>query len=194
MKRGALVLVDHDLRAERALQALGGDPPPCLRLLELVRGGLVSWLLDSPSSSGAAPPALAPGLVEAATRGLGRRWRDPDFRDRCRGKVAALVRSRMRQALDRVLDDVAGNAAVPDVHLRCELSDDGAMFAARLAGRRVEVDVAVGLRWLTEIDARGQAIVRGRLVLDADGATRTVVEWIPDGDGWTGRPTVEPDT
>ncbi len=119
-RMGRVILEDHDVAAERALAALGGEPCPCLELLTAWREGVgradtVRWLtapVVPPSAEGLAfvmaqahvsATAVATASTLAGGR-LGRRtgtsWSvtvGGGTRSLSRQQVMALVQERMRQ-------------------------------------------------------------------------------------------------
>ena len=179
-RRGALALAHHDLAAEEALAALGGQPPPCLAVVRAWRAGLVDaapppQVFFSAGHKGGAPVAHVvhrggePVLPEALRRTrqltllLGRSL---SWTMRGEGGARAYAPLASLRIPGRDLA-VVGGADGPSLGL--------------LHGQHL---LTLPVRWLTHVWARGIEVADGCFVADAarspgaDGRLRLVLlEW-----------------
>jgi hypothetical protein len=185
---GRLVAADHDLDAEAALVALGGEPCPCLEVLGQVRAVLAGGGRWPPPSSGAAPPppfrAVAAAVelrhqLRAAGAGSAAAADDRDAVARARQRVAQ-VRALDNRLLRAVTDAAATTSAGqrrpggPTLVLRVTplRAGEETSVDALIGAGRAQVRLGLPVEWLLEVAARGLAIAAGGLTLRADPADR----------------------
>lgn len=208
--RGRLALCDHDPLAESTLEALGGDPPRCLEVLEDFRRAHDH---DRP------PPRLPGDLGRIAeigrTVGATRRVGDPR-----RAAARARAIDRMRRAVAEAVEASLAPVRVPGRPLRIRVRTtvvppgEPPAVDADLRPGRMQVHLTLPLTWLTLVWGRGAAVADGHLVLDVGAlgpgrrlAVRTLrwiragsrlglqtgVAWIePSGEGWRMVPDAPP--
>lgn len=182
-RRGRLVLCDHDLRAEAALQALGGPRPACLEVLD-------AWRRYSPRTAQTPPNAL--DLIR-------RHGRYPDWavvlpgrlatvreltlaaKAERRGDLKLLTHLLSRRARVELGQWVAatGEQTRVWVNVVITLADGGhepSLTAAYVAGR-LELTARLRPDWLRRIGYPGRALAGGGFVLDERDGERIVARW-----------------
>lgn len=217
-RRGKLVLTDHDLGAERAMLAFGGEMPACLATLQTWRNlhtwAMASELYHQMQARLDGDALLGPGaLGEAHRLGLALTWE------------RAWSRTEYLSQHGRLLSEVLRDLATPAVrqHLRHWMRERGSrrLSSVRVAAARRDEPVSIdgvmdsvgvravatlSARWLTGVWARGLAVVDGGLVVDLDppspgagsgtapAALRVrAVRWDPDpGEAGVSRPVTAP--
>ena len=170
-RRGRIRVLDHDVLAERAMLALGGEPCPCLELLD-------TWKLTCEAASGRAHRrALPEELRRTATLcrlvAAERRWQDPgqmaeraafveDLCRRLRTTLGASLAPSRSQLMSRRKVDLSIAAARPGEALQVE---------AESRASHVRLQISLPLTWLVEVDGRDLALVDDQVtlaVVDAD--------------------------
>lgn len=177
-RRGKLKIEDHDLAAERTMQAFGGETPPCLQAVTLWRN-LHSWamsgqLLQQMQSRLGPEVLLAPGdLRRVSDLGLLLTW-EREWR-----------RSRYYSEHGRILSEQLKARAIPALreHLRLAMAEHGsrrlskldlelgrhgqpAVFRGQMDTVGARVSATLGVRWLVQVAAREIEVVDGAFVLD----------------------------
>jgi hypothetical protein len=179
-RRGALALVHHDLAAEEALAAFGGEPPRCLEVVRAWRAGLVD-AAPPPSvffSSGAKGRAPVAHVVR---RGAGPALPEPLRRTR-------QLTIQLGRSLSWTLrGEVGARAYAPLASLRVpgrDLAVVGGLEGPALGTIRDQHLLTLPVRWLTHVWARQMEVADGCFVADAarspgaDGRLRLVVlQW-----------------
>lgn len=182
-RRGALALAHHDLAAEEALAAFGGEPPRCLEVVAAWRAGMVEpapppSVFFSPGPKGRAPVAHVfpqggpPPLPEPLRR----------------IRQLTLLLGRSLSWTQR--GEVGARAYAPLASFRVpgrDLAVVGGVDGPSLGLVRGQHLLTLPVRWLTHVWARELEVVDGRFVADAtrapgaDGRLRLVVlEWDRD--------------
>ncbi len=198
---GHLVLDDHHLGAEAVLEALGGEPAPCLAVLTAWRKAVaedrerVGFRRRDP----ALPAALQPAIDQARLARRLRAWRTGalDRRElpRLHRQLLEEVRLALAAAVAPHRRPVAGSRVELTLH-PLEPGEDSALEVEVRPGR-VRVELSTGPTWLLEVAARGLARLDAGLVVEVAGADRaggcvtaTVLHW-PADQGLEASPTVE---
>lgn len=175
--RGRLVVMDHDIVAERAFVALGGEMPACLDVL-------AGWRRACEATSGRAHRrALPQGLQATAALcrlvTAERRWADPALRPERRG-FAEDLKHRFRAAAAESLrsSQPAGGARRRiELNIRAVAPDGSLTIEGEARSDRVHLDIELPLSWLLTVDGRGCAVVQERVVLavlDSDPAIQAL--------------------
>ena len=204
-KRGRLAVEDHDVAAELAVEALGGERPPCVALYtawrELCRSTTPTETLLAPVTTGrSAGPALGrrrPGAVDRALDDLPEPLRDvmalialvraeraaagsdAPVPAQVHRLMSAHVSTAMRRSLGAA--QRSGGRTAVSAHLTVvALSEDPAVD---ITGdrRRLRVGLSLPARWLVEVAGRGAAAVGDRFVLRLRPPTGLAVRWTVDG-------------
>lgn len=194
-QRGKVVLADHDLPAERALVGLGGEPVPCLAVLDAWRhatlatfevpagtralmqrhGRVPSWVVEL-------DPGLADARLLSLAVGYERAWRRRQPFVSGRDLVENMLRDRAAPALNRWIERSGSVGRVP-VQLSCNMlppSRGEPSVDAWLQGGALVVAVWLRPDWLRRVWLPGLASHDGLFVLDLAHDHRTVAEWADD--------------
>lgn len=179
-RRGALALAHHDLAAEEALAALGGEPPRCLEVVRAWRAGLVEAAAAPAVFFSAGAKGRKP--VAHVVRGGGAPALPEPLR---RIRLLTLLLGRSLSWTQR--GEVGARAYGPLASLRVpgrDLAVVGGAEGPSLSTIRGQHLVTLPVRWLTHVWARELEVVDGTFVTDAarrqgpDGRLRLVVlEW-----------------
>jgi hypothetical protein len=195
-RRGKLVLEDHDLSAENALLAFGGEPCACMQALRLWRHqfGMPPELFSSMQKYLGADAALAPEQLGLA-RELGmnmswdRSWRRSSFLDK---KHERLLQAALRE---RALPLFRQHVTLEKERFGCRVVSGAQVKIApsieevAVAGEmdRVAVKAVVNLHalWLVKIWPRGLGLVDGVFVAGLledsyDAPLVSAVRWLGD--------------
>jgi hypothetical protein len=164
-RRGALVALDHDVGAERALSALGAERVQCLDLVDVWRDAVTG---RRPPDTFDLPADLRRVATLARLVRVERRWSDPSLPDgerrvaldrlvsRFKEAVAAsLVPSRRQRGMQRV-----------EVNVRPVPSGQRIGVEAQTAPDRIRLRVELGLAWNVQVAGRGLGTVGDAVVLD----------------------------
>src|SRR5688572_11247351 len=164
-RRGAVVALDHDFGAERALRALGADRVPCMDLVDVWRDAVTG---RRPPDTFDLPADLRRVATLARLVRVERRWSDPSLPDgerrvaldrlvtRFKDAVAAsLAPSRRQRGMQRV-----------EVNVRPVPSGQRIGVEAQTAPDRVRLQVELGLAWNVQVAGRGLGAVGDAVVLD----------------------------
>lgn len=180
-RKGKVVLEDHDVGAERAMLAFGGELPECLKVLQFWRN-LHSWamsieLFRQVQSSLGPAALLAPGDLAARNQlGLMLTW------DRA-WKRGAYFSEHGRLLHDHIRPDVL---TLLREHLKFWMAENGCRrmssaalevppkaTAASLHGEMdtvgVRATVSLTATWVVQVWGRGLALVDGAFVLEVLG-------------------------
>jgi hypothetical protein len=204
-KRGRLAVEDHDVAAELAVEALGGDRPPCVALYstwrELCSSSTSAEALLAPVtaglSAGSSRGRRRPGAVDRALDGLPEPLRDvmalialvrgeraaegsdPPVPTQVHRLISAHVGTGMRRSLGAA--QRSGGRTVVSARLTvAPLNDEPAVD---IAGdrRRLRVALSLPARWLVEVAGRGAASIGDRFVLRLRPPSGLAVRWLVDG-------------
>lgn len=175
-RRGRLVLHDHDLTAEVAAMALGGEPPPCVQVLVGWRNRNAWDNATRGRSPGFAPdpsrPLVPRDLISARELGVIRRWDRRWARQlgpRDEGDIYGYLR---RRALAPFLDTVNAAArrrqagGVEELSVRVAQPGDPASISGWMDSQGVRAIVLLPTSWLWRVCARGLAQAGDAFVLD----------------------------
>ena len=179
-RRGALALAHHDLAAEEALVALGGEPPPCLEVVRAWRAGLVEPAPPPAVHFSSGPKGRSP-VAHVYPRGAAPILPEPLRRTR----LLTLLLGRSLSWTQR--GEVGARAYAPLASLRVpgrDLAVVGGADGPALGVVRGQHLLTLPVRWLTHVWARELEVADGRFVADAarapgaDGQLRVVVlDW-----------------
>lgn len=185
-RKGALCLDDHDLGAEVALEALGGDPVPCVAVLRAWRAvcgsprPLSAWGETAQLGSHAATPRAGPmraqldalpgplhDVVAAASLVRAQRHAARGDAVNLPAQLHRLVAERFTDALRASLRPVRACGVRTDVRYTVRVTAVGEPPSVEVQSHRtgVRLEVGLSLGWLVEVWGRGAACVDGRLVL-----------------------------
>ena len=176
-RRGGLALAHHDLAAEEALAAFGGQPPRCLEVVQAWRGGLVEPAPPPAVHFSAGPKGRAP-----VAHVFQRAGRPPLPEPLRRIRLLTLLLGRSLSWTQR--GEVGARAYAPLSSLRApgrELAVVGGVDGPSLGVGRDQHLLTLPVRWLTHVWARELEVVEGQFVADAarapgaDGRLRLVV-------------------
>lgn len=201
-RTGKVVLEDHDLAAERMLQALGGGTCECLRVLKRWRD-LHSWATSGElylqMRSRVAAQVLAPGEL-ATIQELGllltweRAWRQQAYMGTQARWLHEQLRARAVEPLRRHLVHWAerlGAHQSSSVDVEVLRPGQEPRLAGEIDRYRVRATAGLGVRWMLGVHPRGLAVVDGAFVLEllpsATGLRARAVRW-EEGAGGTARP------
>ncbi|MFN0027698.1 MAG: hypothetical protein ACKV2O_11060 [Acidimicrobiales bacterium] len=203
-KRGCLVLVDHDVAAETALQALGADRPACLALLERWRTTLLpvgpagvartpkvaparaSGNLRSPMAAGADLRSFGAELgrvIELAQLVRAeRRWADPALPAADRSRLLGRFLGDLRDATAASLQSSSRARGRQQIAVQAHPLPSGEAGGVEVttSAARIELELHLPLSWVVEVSGRGLTSVDGLIVLgvvdeDLDGALVGVI-------------------
>jgi hypothetical protein len=201
-RSGALVLEDHDARADEVVMALGGATPPCLDVQRSWRLGyieqeppteraalvrslssLARWMSGSGDHPAVMPEPLRRLREASVLHTWGRGLRDPIASDDAqRDFLERAVRRRVRDLLVHQLRPLgAERSAELDVAIGGAVEAEG-----RCEGTRAWARVRVPVTWLTRVWVSELETWRGDVVLAAADRSPTaldVARWVADGDG-----------
>jgi hypothetical protein len=161
---GAVDPVDHDVEAERALMALGGDPPACLRVVDAFRSPARPQQLSRLGLPGRDP--LDDAVARARCAAL---LAEIDERPQVEQTyVASLLGTRVTAAFRASLAAQHADAGTLRLHVRVRAAGRGAdpAFTAQVGRGVVLVDVDLSPEWLVTVLAAGAAVVDGLVILD----------------------------
>jgi hypothetical protein len=192
-ERGRLMLTGHDdVEAERALGALGAEPPACLVLRERWErhAGDVALLTlgrrPGEATLGRAedvrltsttrraellallglPAPMIDRLVMTAAASAADRWVDDGFREAHGLRLGAALKARATPALRRLAEELAPGA---EVVVECRPTGPGEppeiVAEHRPLDRAVHVDATLPLGWLASVWGPGISEPDGRVVL-----------------------------
>ncbi|MDQ6728695.1 MAG: hypothetical protein M3066_21440 [Actinomycetota bacterium] len=184
-RRGKVVLEDHDLTAERAMLAFGGELCPCMRVLEMwvnqfrmapeqflqLRG----WL--GPKNAFLAPEEFA--LVRRLGMILSweRSWRATFyFRDKQGQLLSDELKTRALPALREHVNAWkvrAGARVVSGCQVALVPSNQPVTLAGTTDGVAMKVAAQLRATWVVDVWARGIATVDGAFVMKLDRALST---------------------
>jgi hypothetical protein len=192
-RAGKLVVENHDVRAELALAALGGDPPSCVRVLQAWRrvlrepdlGSLwdLESVLDAPRTwrvspartvsvgdvVGELPIPLQRVAALAAIVRAHRRWDDATLPAATRHRLEHFLASRVRDAIQESLEPMHIYRPHFELHVRCAVAGpaDEQAVEFHTSQRLGHLHCRLPLWWLVVVWARGLAAIDGATVLDA---------------------------
>jgi len=167
--RGALVLHDHDIEAERALVALGGEPCRCLQVLDAWRKR------DRAKLPGQLRPALDASIARRETRRENRSFTDPliskSLVSRAALRSASVATAELKKCSYRRSETRwAGGDHVARAHVgEPGISGDSVRVWSengKWSGTDSYVTASVPLNWLRRVHRRGLASIDGVFVLD----------------------------
>jgi hypothetical protein len=176
-RKGKVVLEDHDLAAERMLQAFGGGTTECLRVLKRWRD-LHSWATSGElylqMRSRVGGHVLAPGEL-ASTQELGllltweRAWRQQAYmgtqgrwlQEQLQRCAVEPLREHMAHWVERL-----GSRQTPSVDVEILRPGQQPRLVGELDRYRVRGSAGLGARWILGVHARGLAVVDGAFVLE----------------------------
>ncbi|MDQ6909501.1 MAG: hypothetical protein M3Z84_01755 [Actinomycetota bacterium] len=176
-RRGKLVLEDHDLSAENALLAFGGEPCACMQALRLWRHqfGMPPDLFSSMQKYLGADAALAPREL-SLPRELGmdlswdRAWRRSSFLER---KQERLLQAALRErALPLFREHLTlekqrhGCRVISGAQVRIAPSIAEVTVAGEMDKVAVRATVELNASWLVQIWPRGLGLVDGAFVVE----------------------------
>lgn len=164
-RRGRLRLLDHDVAAERAVVALGGDPCPCVEVLDV-------WRRACETASGRAhrralPEDLRPAAALCRMVAAERRWAHPALRVERRAFADDLVRN-LREALVKSLQPSQPTTGYPrrvELDIRAVAAGSPIQLEADVWPSRVRLRIELALSWLVQVDGLGLANVDDLVVL-----------------------------
>ncbi|MGH9156833.1 MAG: hypothetical protein ACRD1K_13580 [Acidimicrobiales bacterium] len=179
-RRGKLVLEDHDLGAEQAMLAFGGEMPACLATLQLWRN-LHTWAMAAElfrqlQARMDGDALFGPGEL-AGVHQLGlaltweRAWRRADYYTDHGRLLAAQLKAKavppLRDHLRHWLR-VRGSRRLSSVQVEVARAGPPASVAGRMDSVGVRATATLSARWLVEVWGRGLAVVDGGFVVAVD--------------------------
>lgn len=193
-RRGKVKLEDHDLSAERALLAFGGEPCACLRALRLWSDqfGMPPELFDQMPRWMGAEAVLAPAALDHQ-RHLGmllsweRAWKMQGRQAKQGRLVEREVKARAVPALRAHLTAAKGafgSRLVRGVSVVVVPAGRAPALSGRMDRVSVSAEATLSSDWVLDVWARDMAVVGGALVLTAAGdepASVTAVRWVAGG-------------
>ena len=201
-RRGKLVLEDHDLSAELAMVAFGGQPCACLRALQLWRN-LHSWsmsgqLFQQMTARLGSQTILAPGRL-AAVHELGlmltweRTWKRSAFFSDHERLLKEQLQKRALEPLRAHLTfwkDRLGSRRISSAEVEVQRAGRPAVLNGSMDTVGVRARAVLGTAWALRVWARGAAVVDGAFVLeivddvaDPDEPVVRAVRWEEQGAG-----------
>ncbi|HET7487734.1 MAG TPA: hypothetical protein VFJ85_07375 [Acidimicrobiales bacterium] len=177
-RRGKLKFEDHDLSAERAMLAFGGETPECLQVLTLWRN-VHSWamsgeLLQHMQSRLGPEVLLAPGdLRRVSDLSLLLTWEREWRRRRYFSDHGRILAEQLRQrAMPPLRDHLKywmarhGSRRLSKVELELGRHNQPAVVRGHMDSVGVRASATLGVQWLVQVWARGLEVVDGALVLE----------------------------
>lgn len=177
-RRGKLVLLDHDLTAERTMLVFGGELCTCMRVLEMWKEQFaMPPELFTTMSSWLGPNAhLAPAEFKLP-RDLGmvlsweRAWRATAWLHR---KQPRLLEAALRdRAVAPLREHLAANKAACGVRMVSQATvnvvtgDTTPFLEGKVEGIGIRATAHIRGSWVVEVWGRGMAVVDGAFVLEA---------------------------
>jgi len=202
-RRGRLVLEAHDLTAERAMLAFGGELCPCMRVLEMWVNQfrmaseqflqLRNWL--GPNAF-LAPEEFALIRQMAMLQSWERSWRATFyFRDKQGQLLADELKAKALPALRQYVNawkPKTGARVVSGCHVGLVPSNQPATMAGSTDGVAMRVSASLHATWVVNVWARGVAVVddafvvRLRQAASLDDLGVDAARWEPTGSsGWS---------
>lgn len=206
-RAGRLVVGHEDVAAELGLAAIGGWPPPCIRVLQAWRQlqhgfdlGLLqdlgqgsegpTRLVTSSTLSHASPYEVLPAALRrraaaAMVVRAQRRWGGAGLPEGAKQRFEDCLALNVSEAVHRSLAPLQPYRPHVDVAVSCAVAGSGEAPSARflLSGQRGQLHCRVPLSWLVDVWAEGISVVDDSVVFDAQGAKRrgwlrvTVLKW-----------------
>ncbi|MGH9125072.1 MAG: hypothetical protein ACRDZ8_10160 [Acidimicrobiales bacterium] len=194
-QRGKLVLNDHDLSAERAMIALGGQACPCMQVLTMWRDQWsmlpdmirkTDWLGDRAYLM---PAALAHPRQLAAYRNWDRSWRKNAYTTKHATLFNADIIEQATPGLKKLAFAGLGGdppAGKPKVSASLVRPEERPSVSGSVIRGQMTVTARLGVAWLVRVSARGVALVDDAFVLEVleDGWSSSLVRatrWKEDG-------------
>lgn len=187
-RRGKLVLEDHDLGAELAMLALGGQASPCVQVLKMWRDqwGMLPEMLRRTDWLGERaylmPPALEHPRRIAGYRNWERTWRRASFIT----KHGSLLDADLTDLATEPLRQLAAAAKSPaartalgrrSITLTLSTHGQGSTISGSAGPGGIDITARLGVPWLVWVWARGAAFVDGAFVVEVleDGWSESLV-------------------
>jgi hypothetical protein len=164
-RRGALVALEHDVEAERAVHALGGERVRCLELVDIWRDAVTG---KRPPDTFDLPADLRRVATLARLVRVERRWSDPALPDGERRVALDRLVSRFREAVAASLAPSRRQRGMQriEVNVRPVPSGQRIGVEAQTAPDRIRLQVELGLAWNVQVAGRGLGSVGDAVVLD----------------------------
>jgi len=183
---GDLELLDHDMEAEQALGALGGESFRCREILdtwsEAADAQRISmWRLqglpaagpdlgrvpDEPHESIGLPGPLRVLSTLAAVAELDRRWDDPELLKSTRDALGRFTTERLHAAADESMEATREQRRRMRIRIRTQpvTSTTRMEIAAEAMPGQLVLKVVLPISWMIEVWGRGAAVVEDRLIL-----------------------------
>lgn len=181
-QRGKLVLVDHDLGAERAMIALGGQACPCMQVLTMWRDqwSMLPDMIRKTDWLGARaylmPAALAQPRRIGAYRNWDRSWRKNAYTTKHGSIFSTDVIEQATPWLEKLATAGLGRqqaSGKPNVSASLVRPEQRPSVTGSVKRGQVTVTGRLGVAWLVRVSARGLPLVNDAFVVE-------VVE-----DGWS---------
>ncbi len=182
---GKLKLDDHDLGAERAMLVLGGEPSPCLRLLQFwgEQFGMRPDQFDAMRARLGSHAALAPKELDVPREvgmvlSLERAWRRSVFLDEQGRLIERQLRARALPALRAHLTAEKqrfGCRVIRTVTLRHVPAGRPPAITGQMDKVSVSATVTLSSEWIVRVWPRRLSVVDGAFVLDVTGPGREKV-------------------
>jgi hypothetical protein len=183
-RRGKLVLEDHDLSAEHALLALGGERCPCLLVLKMWQDQLIlppemlrtmsTWL--GPKAF-LAPPELDQPRQLGKVRNWERTWRRSAFTTKhgelLEGDLVGLANQAWSEYITRSRP-VIGRLGSRSITVQMARPGQVASVAGRADGTRVKINARMGHAWIVTVWGRDLSVVDDGFVLEVIDAESSV--------------------
>ncbi len=178
-RRGKVVLEDHDLTAEMAMRAFGGEPLPCLGVLKRWRD-MHTWAMSGElfrqMQARLGPEGLLPGDLSVVHE-LGlmltweRSWRRSSYYAGYDRLLLEQVRKRalppLRQHLAFWRQKSASRLLSPP-QLELLRPGQAPSISGYMDKVRVSATAALGVAWVHRVWGRGMVLVDGAFVLDVE--------------------------
>jgi hypothetical protein len=164
-RRGAFVALAHDVEAERAMHALGGERVRCLELVDVWRDAVTG---RRPPDTFDLPADLRRVATLARLVRVERRWSDPALPDGERRVALDRLVSRFREAVAASLAPSRRQRGLQriEVNVRPVPSGERIGVEAQTAPDRIRLQVQLGLAWNVQVAGRGLGAVDDAVVLD----------------------------